>query len=156
MQYDLAISKASLQISQQWTRQRLSQTPTKLEKGSTGGMVATHLAEIRRLFGTARKLLRQMGVAAGVEIEPAQQTLLVDRTEALPGVLCAGVPGAGGHDAVFAITLSLAARKKVEVMWSEWEVNTPELHAGSAVSPLLLKADGGVKAGVRPEFDQPW
>lgn len=36
---------------------------------------------------------RAMGEAAGVPIEPAQQTELADATEALPGVLTALVPG---------------------------------------------------------------
>ena len=37
-----------------------------------------------------------MGDMAGVGIEPDSQTALVDATiDNIPGVLCAGVPGAG-------------------------------------------------------------
>lgn len=40
---------------------------------------------------------------AGVSIEPDSQTRIADITATLPGVLAAGVPGAGGLDAIFAI-----------------------------------------------------
>ena len=105
-----------------------------------------------------RELMRLMGAAAGVEIEPVQQTLLADKTEGLPGVLCAGVPGAGGNDAIFAIILSPKARSRVEDMWSQWssEGTGTGKEASSVVCPLLLKAEGGLKSGVRPEFDLEW
>eukprot|EP00978_Attheya_sp_CCMP212_P035702 scaffold156990_cov56-Attheya_sp.AAC.1 len=44
-----------------------------------------------------------MGELAGVPIEPPSQTQLANATLALPGVLCAGVPGAGGYDALYCI-----------------------------------------------------
>jgi phosphomevalonate kinase len=104
--------------------------------------------ELKKQFGISRRLLREMGNRAGVEIEPAQQTALCDASEALPGVLCAGVPGAGGVDAIFAITLSNASRSNVETMWSEWG-----LRAGAAckVCPLVLSADKSPVCGVRIE-----
>jgi phosphomevalonate kinase len=43
---------------------------------------------------------------------------LLDATMEMKGVLFAGVPGAGGYDAVFAITLGEAARALVEEQWS--------------------------------------
>ena len=122
--------------------------------------------------------MREMGTAAGVEIEPVQQTQLADQTEGLSGVLCAGVPGAGGNDAIFAIVLSVKARTRVESMWSEWGTAGTGSGSGSGtgsvsgtgsgsgtgsvggvgtvVCPLLLKAEGGMKSGVRPEFDIGW
>ena len=36
----------------------------------------------------------------------------------MDGVLVAGVPGAGGFDAVFAITIGSSVRDNVEVEWS--------------------------------------
>ena len=48
-------------------------------------------------------MLKEMGNKAGVDIEPDQQTILADATSALPGVVSAGVPGAGGYDALYAI-----------------------------------------------------
>ena len=62
------------------------------------------LLQLRELFQTSRRLLKRMGELAGVGIEPDEQTLLCDATAELPGVLSAGVPGAGGVDAVYAIT----------------------------------------------------
>jgi len=46
-----------------------------------------------------------MGAAAGVPLEPASQTALIDSLLASDPrvVLAAGVPGAGGFDAVFAV-----------------------------------------------------
>lgn len=86
-----------------------------------------------------------MGENAGVEIEPDQQTALINSTMTLNGVLCSGVPGAGGHDALFAIVLSPKARNAVENLWSS-----------SRVCPLLLKAAEKHRSGIQPEFDITW
>ena len=94
--------------------------------------ILSRLLTIKQLFRTARQLLKQIGEEAGVDIEPDSQTALSDATDAIPGVLCAGVPGAGGVDAIFCI-VSHAARGAVELLWSQWH--------GSAVCPLLLDAD---------------
>lgn len=40
-----------------------------------------------------------------LQIEPASQTQLLDATMDMEGVLLAGVPGAGGFDAIFAVSL---------------------------------------------------
>ena len=53
-----------------------------------------------------------------VQIEPPSQTALLDATMAMDGVLLAGVPGAGGFDAVFAVTIGSTVRDKVELDWS--------------------------------------
>jgi phosphomevalonate kinase len=47
-----------------------------------------------------RKLIRQMGVASRVPIEPPQQTELLDYCSTLEGVIGGVVPGAGGYDAI--------------------------------------------------------
>jgi phosphomevalonate kinase len=96
------------------------------------------LLEIKKSFATMRHLLKTMGNAARVDIEPDSQTQLCDETEKLPGVLCCGVPGAGGVDAVFAIVLCPAARIGVEKMWSGWAQSSG---SGTAVCPLLLRAE---------------
>ncbi|CAH9077465.1 unnamed protein product [Cuscuta europaea] len=49
--------------------------------------------------------MRKMGEAAGIPIEPESQTRLLDETMSREGVVLAGVPGAGGFDAIFAVTL---------------------------------------------------
>ena len=115
--------------------------------------VVLQLTDLRLLFQEARGLLQRMGEGAGVEIVPAQQRLLAEATEALPGVLCAGLPGAGGHDAIFAITLSAAARARVEAKWAEM---SNQQGSSVAVCPLVLRAEGGMRSGVRAEFDMAW
>ncbi|KAK4050612.1 phosphomevalonate kinase [Microbotryomycetes sp. JL201] len=52
-----------------------------------------------------RNLMRRMGESSGVPIEPPEQTRLLDACAALPGVIGAGVPGAGGYDAVWVLVL---------------------------------------------------
>lgn len=78
------------------------------------------LIAVRESFQRARLLLRNLGEGAGVEIEPKAQQELLDATLELPGVLAAGVPGAGGHDAAFVLVLSAQARERVELLWSTW------------------------------------
>lgn len=65
------------------------------------------MADLKFHFGISRKLMRAMGDKAGVEIEPRFQTRIADATEQLAGVICAGVPGAGGCDALFALYIRL-------------------------------------------------
>ncbi|KAL0447731.1 UNVERIFIED_CONTAM: Phosphomevalonate kinase, peroxisomal [Sesamum latifolium] len=65
--------------------------------------------------------MRKMGEAAGIPIEPESQTQLLDTTMNTEGVLLAGVPGAGGFDAVFAITLGASSSNVIKV-WSSLNV----------------------------------
>lgn len=58
-----------------------------------------------------RYQMRKMGEVAGIPIEPESQSQLLDATMNMEGVLLAGIPGAGGFDAVFAV--SLADSKKM-------------------------------------------
>lgn len=81
-------------------------------------LIVNALSETRLAFQNVRSMLRQMGDAAGVPIEPPSQTALLDATMDMEGVLLAGVPGAGGYDAVFAITIGTSARECVEREWS--------------------------------------
>lgn len=53
-----------------------------------------------------------------MQIEPPSQTALLDATMDMSGVLLAGVPGAGGFDAVFAVVLGNTVREQVDVEWS--------------------------------------
>ncbi|GAA5917692.1 hypothetical protein JCM5296_002654 [Sporobolomyces johnsonii] len=55
---------------------------------------------------TTRSLMRRMGESSSVPIEPPEQTRLLDACSALPGVVGAGVPGAGGYDAIWVLCLS--------------------------------------------------
>jgi phosphomevalonate kinase len=98
--------------------------------------------------------LKFIGDCSSVEIEPESQTKLLDITLSIPGVLAAGVPGAGGHDAVFVLTLSPSIREKVEKLWNspewyEWSNNT-------FVCPLTLSAASEHDFGLRSESSVRW
>lgn len=109
---------------------------------------------VRQLLTRARSLLKRMGECAGVGIEPDDQTRLANATELVPGVLCAGVPGAGGVDAVFCLVLTPTAREKVELLWSTWKDVSG---APAIVCPLMLQADSGsVPLGTRVEPSIQW
>lgn len=116
--------------------------------------VISKLSELHTSFGTARRLLREMGSEAGVPIEPAVQTALADASVGVAGVVAAGVPGAGGFDALFAVILEPEAlesssgasstgaasavgnvRKAVESCWVGWP--------GGGLTPLLLRDGPG-------------
>ena len=55
------------------------------------------------------------------QIEPESQTQLLDATMNMDGVLLTGVPGAGGFDAVFAITLGNSSSNVMKA-WSSLNV----------------------------------
>lgn len=97
---------------------------------------------------------------AGVPIEPPVQTKLVDATCALPGVLCAGVPGAGGVDAVFAIVVHPNAEAGVKELWASWSVGEDGedgKSGGGVVCPLLLTVSkGGMEGGILCTKKLPW
>nr|WNX96116.1 Phosphomevalonate kinase2 [Ayapana triplinervis] len=82
---------------------------------------------VQALFGARdamlniRSHMKLMGMAAGIPIEPDTQTELLDATMNMCGVLLAGVPGAGGFDAVFAVTLGDAGNKLAKA-WSSHNV----------------------------------
>lgn len=88
---------------------------------------ASHVEIVKALLGARDAMLkircnmRQMGEAAGIPIEPESQTRLLDMTMDTDGVLLAGVPGAGGFDAVFAITLSNSSSNLTKT-WSSHNV----------------------------------
>ena len=56
-----------------------------------------------------------------LQIEPESQTQLLDATMNMAGVLFAGVPGAGGFDAVFAVTLGDSGQN-LSKAWSSHNV----------------------------------
>ena len=69
----------------------------------------------------SRRNLKAMGEAAGVPIEPDEQTALVDATVAIPGVIAALVPGAGGYDAIACLYINHPAiRNAVADFWCAW------------------------------------
>nr|GFA41190.1 phosphomevalonate kinase [Tanacetum cinerariifolium] len=99
----------------------------KSEKWMEQFSEATHVEIVKALLGARDAMLkirfymRQMGDAAGIPIEPESQTRLLDVTMDTEGVLLGGVPGAGGFDAVFAITLSDSSTNLTKI-WSSHNV----------------------------------
>lgn len=142
--FESVVAWASLHTSQVWEEYVSKKTiPHWMEHLQA-------LLELKGVLGQCRKLLKRMGDRAGVGIEPDSQTALANATEGIAGVVAAGVPGAGGVDAVFAITLSAASRDLVEQLWAGWS------EGGSQVCPLMLRADVGQLAGVRAESTLKW
>jgi phosphomevalonate kinase len=97
-------------------------TTTSAEWGAAAAAAAaggTLLLDARRAFVRSRGLLRRMGERAGVPIEPPAQQALCDATAALPGVVAAGVPGAGGFDAIYALVVGERAAVTVRAAWAE-------------------------------------
>ncbi|GAA5972058.1 hypothetical protein JCM11641_002475 [Rhodosporidiobolus odoratus] len=80
--------------------ERLSQLT--VQEWSSSALAFSTTAQ--RILDT-RALMRHMGEASGVPIEPPEQTRLLDACSALPGVIGAGVPGAGGYDAIWVLCL---------------------------------------------------
>ncbi|KAF0910589.1 hypothetical protein E2562_003024 [Oryza meyeriana var. granulata] len=92
-------------------------------------LIVKSLLAARDTFLEIRIHMREMGIAAGVPIEPESQTQLLDATMNMDGVLLAGVPGAGGFDAVFSVILGDAS-DAVAKAWSS-----------AGVLPLLVRED---------------
>lgn len=110
--YKCVLDICSKQRSEKWREQSTEPSQEAVVKALLGARSA--MVEIRNL-------MRQMGEAAGVPIEPESQTRLLDATMDMEGVLLAGVPGAGGFDAVFAVTLGDSG-SNVAKAWSSLNV----------------------------------
>ncbi|KAJ4457328.1 putative phosphomevalonate kinase [Paratrimastix pyriformis] len=125
---------------EQWTAAEVPQQMCGEGEEQFCGQVVETLSQLHAEFARYRRRFRKLGVLSGVPIEPPMLTSLLDVTAEEEGVLCAGVPGAGGYDAIFAICLSPRARHKVERLWGEW--------TQFPVIPLLCQAsDSGLSFG---------
>ena len=112
--------------------------------------VGSTLLRARELFVTSRRDLKALGEESGVPIEPDGQTALADATMELPGVIAAGVPGAGGYDALFVLYVkgpdidggqSDMTREKIGQLWRRWG----DINPGGAVKvvcPLGVRSTG--------------
>ncbi|KAH7923401.1 Phosphomevalonate kinase [Leucogyrophana mollusca] len=72
-----------------------------------------------------RQHMRSMGKGANVHIEPPEQTALLDACMSQAGVICGGVPGAGGYDAIWLLVCEVPGTPeeqrplhRVERVWS--------------------------------------
>ncbi|GJE94467.1 phosphomevalonate kinase [Phanerochaete sordida] len=105
-------------------------------------------AEAHQLTEAIRARMREMGTAAGVPIEPPEQTALLDGCGAVAGVIGGGVPGAGGYDAIWVLVFDPAGiaaeelpSRRVEAQWQSW----------TALSVSPLSAGESAAKGVRVE-----
>lgn len=99
----------------------------------TGDAVEQLFTEASRCALESRTYLRDMGVAAGVKVEPEELSGLLNDTAALPGVFAVGCPGAGGYDAVFALVVGDENCAAVERFWEDYKKMD--------VCPLLVRED---------------
>ncbi|CAG8729271.1 8683_t:CDS:2 [Racocetra persica] len=90
-------------------------------------------------FQKVRQLLRDMSNMSDAPIEPPMQTRLLDACTEVPGVIMAGVPGAGGYDAIFCVGIGDNFVTQVETVWENWNE--------MSVGPLLTResSDGFMK-----------
>ncbi|XP_047251054.1 phosphomevalonate kinase, peroxisomal isoform X2 [Capsicum annuum] len=110
--YECIINACSLLPAEKWLER--ANEPTQAE-------IVKELLGARDAMLRIRYQMRKMGEAAGIPIEPESQSQLLDATMNMEGVLLAGIPGAGGFDAVFAVTLG-ASSKNVTQAWSSLNV----------------------------------
>uniref|UniRef100_A0A2P2J9D7 GHMP kinase C-terminal domain-containing protein n=1 Tax=Rhizophora mucronata TaxID=61149 RepID=A0A2P2J9D7_RHIMU len=110
--YKCVIGSCSKKRSEKWIE--LATEPSK-------EAVVNSLFGARTAILDIRNHMRQMGEAAGIPIEPESQSQLLDATMNMGGVLLAGIPGAGGFDAIFAVTLGDSGGN-VATAWSSLNV----------------------------------
>ncbi|KAK6934924.1 GHMP kinase N-terminal domain, partial [Dillenia turbinata] len=110
--YKFIIKSCSVQSSEKWMEQAMEPGHETIVKA---------LLRARDAMLEIRYNMQQMGEAAGVPIEPESQTKLLDATMNTEGVLLAGVPGAGGFDAIFAVTLGDSSTQLAKA-WSSLNV----------------------------------
>ncbi|KAK1367579.1 Phosphomevalonate kinase [Heracleum sosnowskyi] len=111
--YQCVINSCSIRKTEEWMEQATEPRQVEIVKA---------LLESRGSMLEIRNHMRLMGEAAGIPIEPVSQTQLLDATMNTEGVLLAGVPGAGGFDAVFAVTLGDASSTNLTKAWSSHNV----------------------------------
>ena len=142
--YDDALTIASTLPSHLWT----------VEAVQIDNRALSALGELADAFAAWRCALRVLGDVSGVPIEPPAQKIRADELLQLKGIVAAGVPGAGGEDALFALVVEIinsssgGARAAAEAEWAS---------ADNAVAPLLMR-EGAARnmpgAGVRLGFSE--
>jgi len=135
--------------------------------------VARALVELRSRFFEARTLLKRMGELSGVPVEPDTQTYLANATMEIPGVIAAGVPGAGGEDALFVLYIkgdkvgcklsSDEVRDRIGELWRQWgdengneQEDSAERRGIGLVCPLAVHSAGFGGTNGLCETDLAW
>ncbi|RIB21875.1 ribosomal protein S5 domain 2-type protein [Gigaspora rosea] len=91
-----------------------------LDKERSGKRIFELLYSIFTEYQKVRQSLRDMSNMSDAPIEPPMQTRLLDACTEVPGVVMAGVPGAGGYDAIFCIGIGDKFVTQVEKVWENW------------------------------------
>ncbi|KAF8502046.1 Phosphomevalonate kinase [Russula emetica] len=102
--------------------------------------------EAHLLTEQIRSKMREMGRLSGVEIEPEQQTKLLDASVSMAGVIGGGVPGAGGFDAVWLLvceppedTPGIPPLPRIERLWTSFPGVAPLLAQESKARGITLE-----------------
>lgn len=102
--------------------------------------------EAHLLTEQIRSKMREMGQLSGVEIEPEQQTKLLDASVSMAGVIGGGVPGAGGFDAVWLLvceppedTPGIPPLPRIERLWMSFPGVAPLLAQESKARGVTLE-----------------
>lgn len=100
--------------------------------------------ELPAALRTSRELVKKMGVASGVPIEPDSQTQLIDALSDIEGVYGGVVPGAGGFDALAVLLRDdKETTERLEAFLEDWS-------RAKEAKVKLLSVRGELE-GVRPE-----
>lgn len=90
---------------------------------------AAVLTALATVFSSLRAALRRMSELTGVGIEPPAQTRLLDAAiHSVTGIVLAGVPGAGGLDAQFALVIDVPSLQQHGITWQGPEPKS-QLHS---------------------------
>ena len=152
--YDDALEAASALPSSKWTELVPTQTPSSEEEDgklvTTKESVVQTLVLVRNTLRAIRAGMRELGVRAGVPVEPDEMGRLIHRAcESVPALLGGGVPGAGGYDALYLLYIAPRdnpdrPRKDVE-QFCLAHANDANQGVQLNVAPLLSRADGADK-----------
>ncbi len=71
--------------------------------------------KLQAITSKCRALVQAISKASGVDIEPESSTVVIDEILKVEGICCAGAPGAGGYDAIYALGLK-PCRDRVQAL----------------------------------------
>ncbi|PWY97303.1 ribosomal protein S5 domain 2-like protein [Testicularia cyperi] len=102
------------------------------------------LIDVRNSLRSIRAGMRELGVRAGVPIEPPEIGSLIKKiSDEIPGVVGGSIPGAGGFDAFYIIHLqSKKKQRALSQLWDQIQDVKVKAESTLTLGPLLSRADG--------------